>query len=204
MDYEGSRLVQAGRVDRTQNHAAVFSLSRRLTRATVITLSGGPQYSFYHGETVIQLSPVQQELLGREVLVQDENTSKLGWQGRAQFRYRGVRRNFWLSYSRSVSLSHGFGSASTRDLYQFSFGQPLTRTMRVDFSARYSRNRLFQLADPILRDERFVRATIARRLGAFEVAAFGYYATIPHSGSNLSHHQFGLRVTYSYPRTDEM
>jgi hypothetical protein len=201
VDYEGSRLEREGQFDRTYTHGTVVSLSTRLTPATVLTLSAGPQYSLDKGETIIPLSPLQQEVLGREVLVRNEDTSRLGWQGRAQFRYRRSRRSFWLSYSRSVSMSHGFGSASTRDQFQFSFGQPLTRNLRVDLSARYSRNRFFQIVEPIQRNEQFVRASITHQLGSFQVGAFGYYATIPRSSSNLTHNQFGLRLTYSYPRT---
>jgi hypothetical protein len=211
MDYDGALLDDEGQSDRTYSHGLVFSLSRSLTPSTSLFLSAGPAYSVNRGESVIFLSPLQQEILGRTVLVVDEDATQLGWQGTAQFRYRQSRvrygqsgRSFGLSYSRAVSLADGLGSASTRDLYKIDFGHPLTRTTTVELSAQYSRNNLFQLLDPIHRDDRSLGAAISQGLGAFGVSVFGYYSRT--RGTDLARHlnytHFGMHLTYRYPRTD--
>jgi hypothetical protein len=161
------------------------------------------------GESVISLSSLQQELLGRTVLVVKEKATQLGWQATARFRYRQARvrygqsgRSFEMSYSRAVSLADGLGSASTRDLYEIEFGHPLTRTTTFELSAQYLRNNLFQLLDPIHRSDRAVRAAISQELGAFGVEVFGYYSRP--RGTDLTdqnYTQFGAHLTYRYPRT---
>ena len=210
MEYDGNLLDDEGQSGRTYSHGLVFSLSRSLTPSTSLFLSAGPAYSVNRGESVICLSPLQQEILGRTVLVVEEDAAQLGWQATARFRYRQSRvrygqsgRSFGLSYSRAVSLADGLGSASTRDRYEIDFGHPLTRTTTVELSAQYLRNNLFQILNPIHRDDRSVRAAISQGLGAFGVSVFGYYSRP--RGTDLAHQnytQFGVHLTYRYPRTD--